>query len=161
MLTSLRKIALCIFSFFTVITYPGITAAKPYENYSDFLNEIKNITIDYTNAYPVTEYFLTRDVATISLDSGIVYLCKPINNRRCLAVFIGKGTLMFEPPIKVEQDQLERFLKTKSLNAAFSAMLLFCGDSTVNEIMNNNLPVKAVKSKDAEMMIDNFIEVIF
>lgn len=158
MLTSLRILALCIFSFFILITLSGLSSAKPYENYTDFLNEIKNVAIDYENAYPVTEYFLTRDVANISLDSGVVYLCKPVNNRRCLAVFIGKGTLMFEPPIKVEQDQLERFLKTKGLNASFSAMLLFCGDSTVNEIMKNNLPVKAVKSKEAESMIANFLE---
>ncbi len=155
---SLRLIASFIFTFITVLSLPGLSSAKPYENYTDFLNEIKNVSIDYQNAYPVTEYFLTRDVTNISLDSGVVYLCKPINNRRCLAVFIGKGTLLFEPPIKVEQDQLKRFLKTKSLNATFSAMLLFCGDSTVNEIQKNNLPVKAVRSKDAEKMLENFIE---
>jgi hypothetical protein len=108
MLTSLRTFALFIFSFFIVTTLPCLTSAKPYENYTDFLNEMKNVAIDYQNAYPVTEYFLARDVATISLDSGVIYLCNPINNRRCIAVFIGKGTLLYEPPIKVEQDQLAK-----------------------------------------------------
>lgn len=154
----MRIFALCIISLLVVITLTDLTYAKPYENYTDFLSDIKSVSIDYTNAYPVREYFITKDVANISLDSGVVYLCKPVNGRICMAVFIGTGTLMYEPPIKVEQDQLERYLKTRSLNAKFSSMLLFCGDSTVNEIINFNIPVKAEHSKNADKMIENFVK---
>ncbi|MBI5325753.1 MAG: hypothetical protein HZB41_10875 [Ignavibacteriae bacterium] len=156
MLNCLKNIPLFILAFLTIFSQQ--VYSKQYVNYTDFLNEILNLSVDYTNAYPVRDYFISKDVANISLDSGVVYLCKPVNNRNCFAIFVGKGTLNYEPPIKIEQDQLERYLKTKSLNAGFSSMLMFCGDSTIYDIMKYNLPVKAEHNKILEKMIIDFLK---
>lgn len=77
---------------------------------------------------------LTRDVGTIDLTSGRIYMAKPIAGRGCMAMFVGAGTFSFTPPTALERDQLRRYYKSDTMRVAFTRMFLLFADSTAEEL---------------------------
>lgn len=102
--------------------------------WSALYDSFVNMAPDPQKAAAVEQLMLNRDAGTIVLEQGTLYLCKPVGAHRYAAVFVGKGTFHFTPPIRVEQDQLERYTKQRQLSEGFTSLVFFCGDSTLYEL---------------------------
>jgi hypothetical protein len=87
-------------------------------------------------AAQVGQIVLKRDVGEFRFGPGKFYLMRPIGGRTMAAVFIGDGVFAFSPPTSIEQDQLARFHKSRSVEEAFSSVVLLFADSTAAELQS-------------------------
>lgn len=106
----------------------GMLGAIPY---IEAVESVTNLAPDPAKVATVEQLLLARDVGTIVLEQGKLYLCKPVAGHQYAAVFIGKGTFQYAPPIWVEQDQLERYTEERQLDRQFTSLVFFCADSTL------------------------------
>lgn len=128
---NLPGILLIIFSvFFQKNTF----SEKLNSNYEKVLKELLNMKIDTVRTGSIEKYTLTREAGSYFFESGIVYPCKPINGKTRAAVFVGKGIFNYNPPLKIEQDQLARFYEKRNLKSEFEYVFMLFGDSTFEEL---------------------------
>ncbi|MEI6089509.1 MAG: hypothetical protein WCR42_03580 [bacterium] len=132
--------------------------SKPYEKYEDMLNDFKNLSIDESKVYTVSDFKLTREDAVFNFKSGTFYFCKPINGRSMGVVFIGDATFDFSPPTKAEVRQLERILNKDEVKAKSKAILLFFADNTADSIEKSC--IKTTYKWDTKMkeLVKRFVE---
>ena len=123
---------LCIFVFYEV--------AKPYQSsnenltqYEKLYDQLMHLEPDFNQSAFVQNFTFQRDVGKFTLASGKLYLCKPVMNRVCAAVFVGNGQFQFTPPIEAERKQLYRFYETESLNQEFNFLFIIFADRTLLE----------------------------
>jgi len=83
---------------------------------------------------PVKNIVITRDAGEFALEEGQLFLCTQVLDRTVAAVFYGKGTFSFTPPLQVERDQLNRFYERDSLHEPFTFLVILFGDSTLREL---------------------------
>ena len=123
--------------FLVVFLFSGIIHAKDYV-ISDLISQFSNLGINQQKVFYVKDFFISREETSITLDSGYIYFCNPVLDRKAVAVFSGKGTLSFSPPLTVEQNQLQKFFKSKKLYTQFSSAFFIFGDSTLYELENSS-----------------------
>lgn len=75
-----------------------------------------------------------RDEGKFTLNEGKLYLFPREQNRIGAALFLGKGSFTMTPPTAIEQDQLGRFYKTKTLLKEFDLLFLLFADTTQQEL---------------------------
>ena len=148
------KIKNFILAGIILFVFPIVLNAQ--SSYISGLNNLKNPVIDTENIYDVKDIVLIRDVATISLDSGTVYFFKPINGRTKLAVFEGKGTYNYQPPIEIEIRQLKRMMKKELIMDSFNKLVLFFDDSTFFDIAPYSTKTK--NDKESLSVLKDFID---
>lgn len=85
-------------------------------------------------AAPVRDLVLRRDAATITLETGTLYLLEPVADRVVAAVFRGAGRLQYAPATTMEQGRLRLFRKSTRYDEPFDEMILFFADSTLEEV---------------------------
>ena len=78
---------------------------------------------------PVKDYHFNISDGNFLLREGDLYLLSPVNNRRVAAVFTGKGSFRFAPPVEVERQQLNRFFEMDTLAESFEFLFLMFSDS--------------------------------
>ena len=98
---------------------------------------LMELTPDPAKVATVNGLMLSKDVGTFFLEEGKLYLCKPVAGRDYAAVFIGKGSFQYAPPIWVEQEQLEQFTEKTQLYEEFNSLVFFCGDSTLYNLQSD------------------------
>src|SRR5437016_4970008 len=64
----------------------------------------------------VTHLVLTRDVGSLTLERGTLYLLSPVGGRTIGAVFRGTAHFSFAPPVPAEQAELQRFAGSTALD---------------------------------------------
>lgn len=87
-----------------------------------------------TEVYAVRNLVLHRDLATLTLKSGVVGFTAPVLGRRPLAVFRGSGAFHLDPAIRPEVDYLTRLTGKHAIDEEFDSALLACSDGTYDEI---------------------------
>jgi len=108
--------------------------SKPYEKYETMLSDFKNLSVDSSKVYSVTNFTIKKEDAEIILKSGTFYFCKPINGRCMAAVYIGDGNFNFTPRTKVETRQLFRILEKDSIRSQLKAMFILFADNIGDKI---------------------------
>ena len=84
--------------------------------YQNIIKSIRSLHITSEGIISNGGITIEKDAATFHLISGTIYRFSNVANKECFLFFKGKGQFSFEPPSKIEQDQLERFCEKKSLN---------------------------------------------
>lgn len=107
--------------------------------------------IDTTGIYTVDSTVLTCPDLKLHLDKGQLALFEPIRLDSGSwvygAFFVGNGTLQFQPPDKIEKDQLHRFFESDSLNREISAAVLLFNRPVYEQIVAAGLsPVESANS---------------
>src|SRR2546426_908584 len=103
-----------------------------HSSYDSVYEQIKNL--QPAAVAPVRRLVLRRDVLALKLDSGTAYLLTPIRGRTVGIAFVGTGSMIFVPPLTVEQYNLKRVLGDSVLNAPITAAVLLFTDSTAAEL---------------------------
>ncbi len=108
----------------------SLQVAASYEAVFDQLMALEPLARGAT----VQALTLERDVARFTLESGTIHQLSPVNGRTVGVVFIGKGRFTFVPPDHVERGQLQRHMKTDSLDMVFDRLVLMFADGTMEEL---------------------------
>ena len=109
-------------------------SAKTALNYNDVYSHFKNLKVGIEKGQVVEEISFKRDVGNFKLFSGEIFFCEPFNEKITALYFEGKGEFSFQPPTKIEQDQLFRFYETKEFRKEFKKLLILFVDSTYLEL---------------------------
>jgi len=83
---------------------------------------------------PVKNVVLKRDAMELRLDSGYAYLLTPVSGRTIGIAFVGAGSLTFQPPLLVEQFNLQRVLGDTGISGPITAAAFVFADSTAEEL---------------------------
>ncbi len=76
-----------------ILVFTNLEAAK-YENYETFFKDFSGLELDSKSIMSVNGLFFVKDVASFTLDSGMIYFFKPLNGNIIGAVFEGKELLI-------------------------------------------------------------------
>src|SRR5438477_825177 len=108
-------------------------AQTPYDS---AFEQFKGLTATTSRA-AVKNVVLRRDVMELRLDSGFAYLLTPIAGRTLGIAFLGNGTFSFEPPLAVEQYNLQHELGDSTVNGPITAAVFLFADSTGDELQHH------------------------
>jgi Peptidase family M1 domain len=126
-------LAVCLFVAATALqsSSPQWAIADRYEPLFD---ELQRIAPRGDRVATVRNVVLRRDAIEFHLEQGHLYLFTPLADRTVAAVFLGRGSVSFAPPVEVEHGQLKHVLGDSTLDAPiFSAAFVFA-DSTPAEL---------------------------
>src|SRR5436189_6175623 len=70
---------------------------------------------------PVRNVTLRRDAIVFHLEDGNLFLATPVAGRTIGAVFVGRGSVSFIPPLAIEQAEVRRVLRDSVRAAAVPA----------------------------------------
>jgi Peptidase family M1 domain len=104
------------------------------QEYTSLLTALEHVAPRSDSVAPVHDVLLRRDVIEFHLDSGRITLLTPVASRTVGALFTGKGSVSFSPPLPVERGQLQHALGDSSLTAALTSIVFFFTDSTLAEL---------------------------
>lgn len=114
-----------------VLAVSGITQQTPYDSVFDQLKSLAPLPAALA---PVKNVVLRRDAMELRLESGTAYLLTPLSGRTIGIAFVGRGTLIFEPPLVVEQYNLRRVFGDSSVSGPVTAAVFIFADSTAEEL---------------------------
>jgi hypothetical protein len=126
----LALIAICAFAART----PAADNTELMAAYS----QMESPVLDESQAFAVTGLTIEQRDFKLQLDSGIFCFFTPLRidstPRSYGGVFLGKGSLIFTPPVRMEKEQLQRFFKSDSLNRPIDKAIVLCDARTVDMI---------------------------
>ena len=108
--------------------------AQAAQEYAAVLSALQNEAPRSDSVAQVRGFVLRRDAIEFHLDSGRITLLTPVAGRTVAAVFTGKGSIAFAPPLAVERGQLWRALGDSNLAAPLTSIVFFYTDSTLAEL---------------------------
>lgn len=150
----LAVLSVCIAA---IIASAGVLRAQTAQSpYVDMYDAITHMSIDPTEVYTISNAVLQRDAGELSFQSGTIALTAPIQGSVRAIVFRGTGNFSFSPPTNVEQEQLQRYYKTRALSTSVTGVVMFVADSTLDELRfdmkkteSGNIPLLATLLNDA------------
>ena len=77
---------------------------------------------------------LRRDVIEFHLEDGQLFIATPVAGRAVAAIFVGRGSVSFAPPIGIERRELKRVLGDSVVNSRISTVAFVFTDSTLVEL---------------------------
>jgi hypothetical protein len=93
---------------------------------------LRNIAVG-TEAYQVSEFVLQKDAASFTL-SGTIYMLAPVQGEITGAVFIGKGSMAYAPPVAAERSMLRNLTREDAFNETFDRAVFRFTDDTAAAI---------------------------
>src|SRR5207247_871715 len=108
---------------------PAQSAAERYEPVFDGLRHMTQ----GERVAPVRNVTLRRDPVVFHLDDGNLFLATPVVGRAIGAVFVGRGSVSFIPPLAIERAEVQRVLRDSVVDAPISAAAFVFTDSTLAE----------------------------
>jgi Peptidase family M1 domain len=111
----------------------GQNVPAPGPNSDPTYQQLRNITLG-TESIAVESLDLKRDAATFHLKSGTVCFVPPVNGRVTGAVFVGEGTMTFDPPTPDERRSLKLLTKSDQFEESFQHLVLRFTDSTYDDL---------------------------
>ena len=94
--------------------------------------ELRTVAVG-TEAYQVTDFVLAKDTATFTL-TGALHLLAPVQGKVTGAVFIGKGSMAYAPPIAAERSMLRNLTRGEEFNETFEKVVFRFTDDTADKI---------------------------
>ena len=114
-----------------VLAVSAVAQQTPYDSVFD---QLKSLAPLPAAVAPVNNVVLRRDAMELRLESGSAYLLTPLSGRTIGIAFVGRGTLIFEPPLVVEQYNLRRVFGDSSVSGPVTAAVFIFADSTAEEL---------------------------
>ena len=102
-----------------------------------------------TGAYQVTDFVLPKDAATFTL-TGTVDLLAPVQGRVTGAVFIGRGSMAYVPPVASERRMLTIFTKGEPFNETFERAVFRFTDDTAERIKSGGTATTGAQANQAQ-----------
>ena len=84
-------------------------------------------------AYGVTDFALSKDAATFTL-TGTLHMLAPVNGKVTGAVFLGKGTMTYTPPVPAERSMVAILTRGEAFNETFDKAVFRFTDDTADKI---------------------------
>ncbi|HEY0875425.1 MAG TPA: M1 family aminopeptidase [Vicinamibacterales bacterium] len=112
--------------------------------------ELRKLAVG-SDAVRVDGLQLVKDAATFTL-SGTIHFLPPVNGKVTGAVFIGQGTMKYEPPIAVERSMLRNLTRGEDFNESFERAVFRFTDDTAAAIRSaaaTGVAGDASKAEDA------------
>ncbi len=109
---------------------PERPVAERYEPVFDGLRHMTQVE----RVAPVRNVTLRRDVIVFHLEDGNLFLATPVVGRTIGAVFVGRGSVSFMPPLAIERAEVRRVLGDSAVDARISAAAFVFTDSTLAEL---------------------------
>lgn len=97
--------------------------------------QLRNVTLG-SESIAVEAVDLKRDAATFHLKSGTVCFVAPVDGRVTGAVFVGEGSMTFDPAAADERRSLKFLTKSDQFAEDFGHLVLRFTDSTYEELKN-------------------------
>ncbi|HTR21843.1 MAG TPA: M1 family aminopeptidase [Gemmatimonadales bacterium] len=106
----------------------------PATDYLTRYHELVQLAPQPGQVASVDHFVLHRDVGTLTLETGTIYLLAPLGGAPVGAVFRGQGRFSFAPPIPTEQAELQRFLGSPQLEEPLREVVFLFADSTADQL---------------------------
>ncbi len=119
--------------FFVILLVFGavnFSFASKYNTFMEFYNDINQLDLDTKKILEVRDIFFVKDGASFVLDSGVIYFCKPTNNKVISAFFEGRGSFNYMPKLKTEQNAVKLEYGNEFVDKQFDYVFLMFSDST-------------------------------
>ena len=87
-----------------------------------------------TRVYRVANLVLTRDVGAFTFRSGSFSFLPPVLGHVTTGVFVGDGNFQLKPASRLGVQHLHSIAGIDSVDEDFTAMVVYCSDSTFDEI---------------------------
>lgn len=113
---------------------PAAGAEAAPEAFLRIHDALREVAPDPARVAEVTDLRLRREAARLHLEQGTLALLEPVEGREVGAVFTGRATLRFRPPVAVERRQLRRVFGSDSLAMPLESVVLLATDSLVDEL---------------------------
>jgi hypothetical protein len=125
-----------VFALFLVaaLAAPAVGQVRSADHYEAVFSELQAMAPRSDRAATVRNVTLRRDAIVLHLDDGQLYLTTPLAGRTVGAVFVGRGSVSFTPPLAVERAEMKRVLDDTLIDATISAVVLVFTDSTAAEL---------------------------
>ena len=130
-----------------ILLFPSFLLARnqpeprDHQHIRHIYQQLKTLPLDQRYVASVNNFILKKERARIALESGSLYLAKPIDGKITAAVFLGSGRFQLNPPDETDRYQVKRFTETDSIDAAFTAAYFLFTDSTANQL-KHELPFR-------------------
>jgi len=111
---------------------PAATSAAA--TYMERYREVASLEPAKDKVADVHHLVLQRDVGRLILESGKLYLLKPVGGRTVGALFEGRGRFVFTPPVPSERAALKQFAGDSTLDDSLHEAILFFADSTATQL---------------------------
>ena len=132
-----------------LLTTPA--AAQPSKdtaNTHPVYRELRTVGIG-SEAFQVSEFILPKDAATFTL-TGTIYLLAPVQGRVTGAVFIGRGSMAYTPPVASERRMLTIFTKGEPFNETFERAVFRFTDDTAERIKSGGTATTGAQANQAQ-----------
>jgi peptidase M1-like protein len=117
-----------------VLAAPAAGQAAPPDRYETVFAALQAMVPRADRVATVRNATLQRDAIVLHLDEGQLVLTTAVAGRTIGAVFVGRGSVSFTPPLAVERAELKRVLDDSVIGAPITAAVLFFTDSTAAEL---------------------------
>ena len=94
--------------------------------------ELRNVSVG-TEAYQVSHFVLDKDAASFNL-TGTLYMLAPVQGKVTGAVFVGKGTMTYTPPLTAERNMLRNLTRGEEFSESFERVVFRFTDDTAEKI---------------------------
>lgn len=116
----------------TVLSHPSATgrptASVASANAHPTYTSLRGVTLG-GEGHQVKDFAFRKDAATFTL-TGAVYPLAPVDGRVTGAVFVGSGTMAYEPPVAAERGMLRAPTKGEAFNETFERAVFRFTDDT-------------------------------
>jgi hypothetical protein len=124
-------------SFLTVAAFVCLLAGssaqeKAAGNTHPIYRELRALAVG-GDAYDVADFTLSKDAATFTL-TGTLHFLAPVQGKVTGAVFVGKGTMAYAPPIAAERAMLGHLTRGEPFNESFETAVFRFSDDTAEQI---------------------------
>lgn len=119
--------------FLLLASLPLLTIAqsKSVNRFLDINQDFLNLEAVSSAELPPDGLIIKKDVAIFDLLKGEIYRFSKVNGKEWALLFKGEGEFIYTPPVKVEKDQLKRFLGKESLREKISSLFILFADTSV------------------------------
>ena len=112
----------------------GLERTAAAERYEPVFEALRKLAPLDGRVAPVRNLTLRRDVIQFHLEDGNLFLATPVAGRTIGAVFVGRGSVGFTPPLAIERGEVRRVLGDSVVDARISSAAFIFTDSTLAEL---------------------------
>lgn len=143
----------CCAAVLLLVRLAGSRAAgqtpAPAEHYETVFAQLQAMTPQADRAATVRNVTLRRDAIVLHLDEGQLFPTTAVAGRVVAAVFVGRGSVSFAPPLPIERAELHRVLGDTVIDAPITAAVLVFTDSTEAELGRQSTTLTGANSGPA------------
>lgn len=104
------------------------------DQYEPVFDGLRHMVPQGDRVATVRNLTLRRDVFEFALEEGKLYAVAPVAGRTIGAIFVGRGSVSFAPPIAMERREVQRVLDDSALHSRITAAAFVFTDSTMAEL---------------------------